>query len=204
MQSAFHVTDDLFILAGSKPKGSILHGSLAEECPDLARQWIPESNGARTPSSVSAASGFTAAWRCDRGCVHCGLPHEWVAKVANRSQMGVGCPFCSRHKTCKCRSLAAKHPELMQQWNWDGNQGTDPYGVGCCSRKKVSWLCTEHGQWDASPAMRVCNKSGCPDCARQRSLGPRPQRGFVKDELPSMPSMQSCIPPRTVALTVRS
>ena len=106
--------------------------------------------------------------------------------MADRSQQGTGCPFCSGHKTCKCHSLAARHPELMKQWDGDGNQGTDPYSVGCSSAEKVSWICTEHGQWDASPAARVYHATGCPECARQRKLGPRPQRGFVKDELPDV------------------
>ena len=174
------------MLAGTLARAIILHGSLAEERPDLARQWIHESNGSHTPSSVSAASDFMASWRCDRGCEHCGLPHEWVAKVAARSQRGNGCPFCSGTKICRCRSLAANNPELMEQWDWDGNQGTDPYSVGCCSSKKVSWTCPEHGQWDATPGMRVQLGSGCPECARQRSLRPRPQRGPLRDELPDV------------------
>ena len=184
LQLAVGSTPSVSILAGTQPGGSILHGSLAEECPDLARQWIHESTGSHTPSCVSAGSGFTASWRCDRGCEHCGLPHEWVATVAARSQLGNGCPFCSGHKTCKCRSLAAKHPELMEQWDWDGNQGTDSYSVSCYSLKRVSWICTEHGEWDASPSLRVYNRTGCPKCAKQRRSGPRPQRGLMKDELP--------------------
>ena len=153
---------------------------------DLARQWIPESNGGHTPSSVSAAAKFMASWRCDRGCEHCGLPHEWKARVAQRSLEGTGCPFCSGRKTCRCQSLAAKLPELMEQWDWDGNQGTDPYGVGCYSEKKVSWTCTEHGQWDASPKKRVHDKTRCPECTRQQKSGPRPSRNFLKAELPDI------------------
>ena len=150
-----------------------------------------------------------ASWRCDRGCEQCGLPHEWVAGVKDRSQKGNGCPFCSGLKICRCRSLAANNPELMEQWDWAGNQGTDPYGVGCYSGKKVSWICTEHGQWDASPAKRVYSKSGCPECARQRSLGPRPQRGFVKDEMPDIyavlhPTKNSCMRINSEKLTCGS
>ena len=106
--------------------------------------------------------------------------------VRSQQKLGTGCPFCTGQKTCRCRSLAANNPELMEQWDWDGNQGTDPYGVGCSSHKKVSWICTEHGQWDASPAKRVHKRTRCPECARQCKSGPRPQRGFVKDELPDV------------------
>ena len=106
--------------------------------------------------------------------------------MTHRSQLGTGCPFCSGRKTCRCQSLAARHPELMKQWDWDGNQDIDPYSVGCYSSKKVSWTCTEHGQWDATPAMRANRKTGCPECARQRRSGPRPQRGLLRDELPAV------------------
>ena len=74
----------------------------------------------------------------------------------------------------------------MKQWDWEGNQGTDPYHIGRHSKMKVSWVCTEHGQWDAAPNRRVYNKTGCPECARQRRLGPQSQRGSVKDEFPDV------------------
>ena len=163
-----------------------LHRSLAEERPDLARQWDFESDGSHTTSTVSVGSQYRASWRCERGCVHCGLPHEWVATVVQRSQKGTGCPFCSGRKVCKCQSLAAKHPQLMKQWDWEGNQATDPYSVSCYSKRKVWWTCTEHGQWDASPHGRVQHTSGCPECARQRRSQPRATRGLVKDELPDI------------------
>ena len=136
--------------------------------PDLARQWDFESNGSHTPSTVSAGSEYRASWRCERGYVHCGLPHEWVATVVQQSQNGTGCPFCSGRYVCKCQSLAAKHPQLMKQWDWEGNQGADPYSVSCYSQKKVLWTCTEHGQWAARPDRRVYRATGCPECARHR------------------------------------
>ena len=106
--------------------------------------------------------------------------------MVDRSLQGTGCPFCCGLKTCRCQSLAAKYPTLMEQWDWDGNQGTDPYSIGCYSTKKVSWTCTEHGQWDATPQSRTDSKSGCPECARQRRSEPWPRRGLVKDELPDV------------------
>ena len=182
LQRAVRVTPLPVDSAGVKVRGGILYGSLAEENPRLARQWDFESNGSHTPSTVSAGSNFRASWRCERGCVHCGLPHEWVVAVAQRSHKGTGCPFCSGINVCRCQSLAAKHPQLMKQGDWEGNQGTDPYSMGCSSTKKVLWTCTEHGQWAASPHKRVHNMTGCPKCARQRLSQPRVRRGFVKDE----------------------
>ena len=174
----------LSIFADTKPKWTFL-GSLADKHPDLALQWVSESNGSHTPQSVSAASNFKAAWRCGGGCDHCGTPHEWSARVSQRSQGGHGCPLCSGHKICRCRSVAVMHPELMEQWDWEGNQGTDPHSVACFSNKKVSWTCTEHGQWDAAPAKRV-RGTGCPECGKQLNRERHSQRGFLKDEMPGV------------------
>ena len=160
------------------------HESLAEEHPNLVLQWAPESNGSKTPWSVPAASPFKAAWRCGTGCEHCGTAHEWTASVRSRAQLGRGCPLCSGRKTCRCRSVAAMHPELMKQWDEESNQGIDPYSVGCYSKMKVSWRCAEHDLWERTPNYRVYYKSGCPECARQQTSYQR--RGLLKEELPDV------------------
>ena len=74
----------------------------------------------------------------------------------------------------------------MKHWDWEGNRGTDPYSVACCSQKKVSWICTEHGPWDATPNHRVSHGSGCPECGKRQSLGFRPRRGLLRDEMPGV------------------
>ena len=71
----------------------------------------------------------------------------------------------------------------MKQWDWEGNQGTDPHSLGCFSLKKVSWICTEHGQWDATPNKRVYPGTGCPECGKQQNPS---QRGLLKDEKPGV------------------
>ena len=75
-----------------------MHGSLAEERPDLARQWVSKSNGTVIPESVLAGSNFKAAWRCGEGCEYCGKPHEWTARVKNRNLLDTGCPLCCGQK----------------------------------------------------------------------------------------------------------
>ena len=162
--------------------------SLAEERPDLARQWIFESNGNRTPQSVLVGSHFKAAWRCGMDCKHCGQPHEWRARVAERSSRtrGSGCPFCCGQKCCECQSLAAKHPDLMKQWDWKGNQDIDPCSVGRNSGKRISWVCPKHGQWHTTPSHRVNDGQSCPVCARQRREYPVSPRRLVKEERPKV------------------
>jgi predicted nucleic acid-binding Zn-ribbon protein len=61
--------------------------SLAERDPELAAQWHPSRNGSVKPSNVTANSGQTVWWLCDRR-------HEWPAMINNRSKAR-GCPQCT-------------------------------------------------------------------------------------------------------------
>ncbi len=58
--------------------------------PELARQWHPNKNGELKPDGVTAGSGKTAWWLCDKG-------HEWKARIGSRSR-GTGCPYCAGRK----------------------------------------------------------------------------------------------------------
>ncbi len=90
--------------------------------------------------------------------------------MKHRAQLGNGCPLCSGQKPCRCRSVAGMHPELMKQWGWEGNQGTDPYGkpimdmrvawpVGCCAS-------SEGVLWSRLPGMRKREQAASPFTAR--------------------------------------
>ncbi len=61
--------------------------SLAERDPEIAAQWHPSRNGSLRASDVTANSGQTVWWLCDRR-------HEWRAMINNRSTAR-GCPQCS-------------------------------------------------------------------------------------------------------------
>lgn len=53
--------------------------------------------------------------------------------------------------------------------------GWDPATVSAGSSKKLSWRCSKNGDhiWEATPANRIGNRSGCPYCANRKLL-----RGF--------------------------
>jgi transposase-like protein len=61
--------------------------SLAERDPELAAQWHPKRNGRLRASDVTANSGQTVWWLCDR-------QHEWQAMINNRRKAR-GCPKCT-------------------------------------------------------------------------------------------------------------
>ncbi|WP_319432967.1 zinc-ribbon domain-containing protein [Mycobacterium sp. RTGN5] len=61
--------------------------SLADRDPEIAAQWHPIRNGALTASDVTANSGQTVWWLCERR-------HEWQAMINNRRKAR-GCPQCT-------------------------------------------------------------------------------------------------------------
>jgi hypothetical protein len=61
--------------------------SLAERDPEIAAQWHPSRNGALRASDVTANSGQTVWWLCNRR-------HEWQAMINNRRKAR-GCPKCT-------------------------------------------------------------------------------------------------------------
>lgn len=59
---------DIACAGTQRPGKGKWHRSLAEERPDLAKQWVKDPNGDVTPESVSAGSAFLAAWQCGNSC----------------------------------------------------------------------------------------------------------------------------------------
>lgn len=93
------------------------HGTLAEERPDLVQQWDFHANEGVTPDKVQAGPNFVVTWRCGKCCEHWGAPHSWSVAISRRSLSGSNCPCCSVRKDCRCQSVAAKRPELLEEWD---------------------------------------------------------------------------------------
>lgn len=159
-------------------------GTLAEERPDLLQQWDFDANTVK-PDTVAACSHYKATWRCGKCCEHCGTPHSWRTAIDRRVSLGTNCPCCSGRKVCRCRSVAAQRPDLMQQWDWEANADADPERLGLASSAKVSWVCPAHGSWPAKIGERV-RGTGCPACAIVAKHSPRSKRGLLKDEHPEL------------------
>lgn len=61
----------------------------------------------------------------------------------------------------------------MQEWNWEKNNalGILPDKITCGSDKKVWWKCKNCGyEWQSDIAHRTNRKTGCPRCARQKTI----------------------------------
>ena len=62
-------------------------------------------------------------------------------------------------------SLGHNYPELCNEWNTDKNGAMTPLKIKPKSNKKVWWKCRKCDyEWQASPAHRVVDGTGCPKC----------------------------------------
>ena len=139
-------------------------GSLADNNPELAKEWHPTRNGGLTPEDISEGR-FKAVWWL---CPKCG--YEWRASPNNRKK-GVGCPCCSgRVPKPGVNDLVTLRPDLASEWNYERNdKGPETYLPK--SGKKVWWKCLNCGyEWEAV----ICNRSngsGCPKCRKRKASG---------------------------------
>lgn len=67
--------------------------SLADNLPELAREWDSDRNGDLLPTQITTKSGKKVWWKCQQG-------HSWQAKIAARAN-GSGCPNCTLHGSSK-------------------------------------------------------------------------------------------------------
>lgn len=134
---------------------------LATTHPDLAAQWHPERNGGLAPTEVSAGSPRKAWWL--GGC-----GHEWEGRVWERAR-GAGCPYCAgRAVLSGFNDLESRFPEVVAEWDAEGNGGTLPSEVHFGSKMRARWVCGACGfSWEAAVAARTAAGSGCPACAGQ-------------------------------------
>jgi hypothetical protein len=138
--------------------------SLAEQFPIIAAQWHPRLNGELTPKHVTARSGKRVWWLCAAG-------HAWQAKVDQRIGKGTGCGFCSGRYATEATSLAARRPDLAEQWHPTRNGDLTPTHVTPHSRRAVWWLCAAGHAVEDTVNNRakgmVCQR--CPRSRRTRS-----------------------------------
>lgn len=132
---------------------------LASVHPELARQWDYAKNAPLVPADISAGSGRSVWWRCEKG-------HSFQAVIASRAN-GSGCPYCTNKKVLAgFNDLATAEPKIAAEWHPTLNGALTPGIVTAGSRKKVWWQCSCGHIWSARIGARTgAQRSGCPVCA---------------------------------------
>ncbi|MBR4230817.1 MAG: hypothetical protein IKR74_01500 [Bacilli bacterium] len=132
-------------------------GSLAENNPELSKEWNYEKNGFG-PETVMINTNKKVWWKCDKG-------HEWLQSPNVRST-GVGCPYCASQKILVgYNDLLTTNPRLAKEWNYEKN-GFGPETVMEHTNKKVWWKCDKGHEWEASINSRGAG-SNCPICSKE-------------------------------------
>ena len=147
---------------------SVLAGfnDLGTKRPDIAAEWLPMSNGDRTPTNTMVSSGRKVWWRGACG-------HEWEAPPAARVR-GSGCPYCaSRSVLAGFNDLATKRPDIAAEWHPTSNGDRTPTNTMASSNKKYWFRCVLGHDWQMTLLNRTHGGQGCPVCAGQTVL-----RGF--------------------------
>lgn len=134
--------------------------SLAVINPALALEWHPTKNFPLSPEDVSATSNHKVYWQCNKG-------HEWDARIYNRNN-GVGCPYCAGKKAIPGETdLASQYPQLASEWDYEKNFPLTPEEITGGSSRKFYWKCPLGHSYQADPAHRTRDNTGCPICANK-------------------------------------
>ncbi|GAG85934.1 unnamed protein product, partial [marine sediment metagenome] len=86
-------------------------------------------------------------------------------KDGNENNLSVDNLFWSKFRFSKEQKFYEKNPELLDEWNYEKNNGTDPSEVTYGSSMKVWWKCKYNHEWECSPKTRL--KNNCPYCSNQ-------------------------------------
>jgi hypothetical protein len=132
--------------------------SLANQYPELLDEW--DSCNEVSPYNIKPYSNFKAFWRCKKD-------HKWIARIANRTKLHQGCPYCSGRNASLESNLAVDFPTLAKEWHPTKNGDLNPYQIKAGSHLRVFWLCLAdiNHEWQAAIYNRTISKSGCPFCS---------------------------------------
>ena len=143
-------------------KRNLQNRSLAEEHPELARQWNYSRNGNLTPEMFLSGNGEKVWWKCEQG-------HEWKAHIYSRSS-GIGCPVCANKQVLVgYNDLATTSPEVLRDWDFEKNSRILPTSITRSVSRKVWWKCQKGHNYQ----MRVDHRTsghGCPYCAGSKAI----------------------------------
>lgn len=139
-------------------------GSLAENNPELAREWHPTKNILLTATDVTVNSPERVWWRCLKD-----ERHEWEAPINSRNS-GSGCPICSGYKVVVgINDLATVRPDLKDQWHPTKNGDLKATDVIAGTDRNVWWQCEKGHEWKARINNRI-HGNNCPICIGKKVL----------------------------------
>lgn len=137
--------------------------SLADQYPDLCREWDHEKNAPLSPEQVLPGTTRKVWWRCTRG-------HTWNANINSRTK-GSGCPYCAGTRVIPGETdLRTQFPEIVAQWDQEKNGMMRPEKISPYSNRKAWWTCEKGHSYYMGIAQRTHSGRNCPYCTGKKVL----------------------------------
>lgn len=147
--------------------------NLLSECfPFLYAEIHPFFNKLIDIENITIGSTKIIYWICSRPSCTCKIHHVYSLSVQLRTS-GQGCRYCN--KLCKCNSMFMRYPNFLREYDWENNDGINPYALTYSNHTQLNWVCTtatcsciKHN-YTAKLNNRTTNKSNCPFCCHQKT-----------------------------------
>jgi rubrerythrin len=157
------------------PSCIIRPNSLAVIYPEIAKLWSP--NNEQQSDRVLPDTNSWAKWICPN------CNGEYRALISKMSSCEATCPYCNDRLVLPgFNSFAAKHPDLMSEWEYTNNYLlADPDQIIDNCNLSVWWICPKdkNHEYPMSPSQKLMyqkrHKESCPYCKGLR----RKKRHFV-------------------------
>lgn len=144
---------------------------LANQFPELAREWHPTRNRPLTPRDLVPGSAKRVYWRCQRDRSHVWRTSPNARVTGARRDRVRACPFCAGRRVSATNSLAALAPRVAREWHPSRNGALTPADVTTGARASVWWRCARGHVWRAMVRNRGRKETGCPKCDLSRRRG---------------------------------
>ena len=151
--------------AGRRPLSG--YNTLSDKYPSLAAMWAVDND--RRADSVLPDSPYEARWVCS----DCG--GKFDAPVRDMVNCTTKCPYCADKKALPgFNSFAAKHPDLLEEWNYIHNYAIDinPDTILDSNSNGAWWICMYGHKYKMSVRKRLMfekrKKVACPICKGRR------------------------------------
>lgn len=145
--------------------------SIGTKFPDLTKEIDLEKQPDIDIFNLYHGSSKKIWWKClkHKECEH----HRWEAKVYSRTKDNSGCPFCSKFKTCYCRSFGNLYPNIAKEIDLEKHPNLDINAICAHSSQSFWWKCSKHKEcdhhrWKSTINCRTQFNRGCPFCLNQK------------------------------------
>lgn len=125
-----------------------LSHSLANEYPDVAKEWDYDNNGNVTPDLVTPQTHDIYSWKCSV------CNKTFSASPHNRINAGSGCPFCGKMKAAKTQSFPVINVDTGERFA-SASDAAKKYNISritiqCCCKGKTNTAGGFHWKYDTN------------------------------------------------------